>query len=170
MEHELKTMCELLEEHISVQGSLLELSQEKKQVIISGNTERLNEIVQTELKSLARMNSIEKRRTALVAALSKELGVQEGELTVSVLSERAGGTPAGSRLTALQEELTKLLREQADQNNINKKLLETQLEYTDTMLNLIVGPDDPLNNFYGGDGRTTDAEIRKSAGIFDQEI
>lgn len=170
MEQELNMMCELLEEHISVQTTLLELSQEKKQVIISGNTERLNEIVQLELKSLAKMNSIEKRRTALVAALSKKLDIPEAEFTVRALAERAGESPDARRLTVLRGQLSMLLRQQSEQNSLNQKLLETQLEYTDTMLNLIVGPDDPLNNFYGVDGRTTDTEISKGAGIFDQEI
>ena len=60
------------------------------------------------------------------------------------------------RLTMLQKELDGLLKAQEDINRINRTLLETHLEFTNAMLSVIVGSEDPLNNYYNEDGKAVE--------------
>jgi flagellar biosynthesis/type III secretory pathway chaperone len=159
-------LINILEQLKAVFNDSLSLSYEKQEVIVKNRTERLNEIVQREIANLSRINEIEGRRLKAVAALSPRLGLEPKEINFSHLAALAEGREK-ERLLLLQKELTAIFSAQAQLNKSNKKLIETHLEYLETMLNVLLGPADPLNNFYGEDGV---AEKRNRAGLFDQQI
>ena len=159
----------LLVQQKDIQEELLNLSYEKRQVIVRGDTDRLNEIVQIELKSLSKMNILEKKRDAELTALENVLGVPKQEISISFLIEKAN-VEEKNRLITLQRELAGILSAHTQLNKINQDLLNTQLDYTDVMLTEIVGVEDPLNNFYGDDGKTGTEKRRQSTGLFDKQI
>lgn len=164
----LDTILELLERQKKTHEELLGLSYEKRQAIVKSDTGRLNEIVHQELKGLAKMNQHEKRRSALLKDISRTLGIGESEITLSMIIGKADGEKR-DRLIALQKELIELLNSQAEINKQNQELLKLQLDYSDVMLNVFVGSDDPLNNFYSDNGRSGD-DKRQSAGLFDRQV
>jgi flagellar biosynthesis/type III secretory pathway chaperone len=58
-----------------------------------------------------------------------------------------------------------------DRNVLNQELIQTHLEYTDTMIRLMTPEADPLNNFYDSQGRTSDKRLRvNSGGLFNAEF
>lgn len=164
----LTAMIELLEQQRELQESLLDISREKRKAIIESNTDRLNEIVTSELKALHRMNSLEKKRVELIHQIAEGQAVEAQELTVSRLAEIADGEER-ARLLSLRDRLTGLLAEQKQLNAMNRELLEVHMDYTDLMLNLMVGPEDPLNHIYSAGGYANQDE-RKSSGLFDTQI
>lgn len=162
------TIIDLLEQQGDLQEKLLAVSHNKRKAIIESDTVRLNEIVTLELKALHRMNSLEKKRVELIHQIAKSQAVEEAEITVSRLAEMTDGEER-TRLLSLRDRLSKLLHEQKQLNAMNRDLLEVHMDYTDLMLNLIVGPEDPLNHIYGAGGYA-EGDDRKSSGLFDTQI
>lgn len=169
MEQALNTIYELLLEQADVQKKLLDLSQEKRKVIIANDTGRLSEIVQIELKHLSAVKSIEKKREAAVSVVADMMNVPKEEITLSYLAGLVSGE-AQQRYLRIQKELSDVLKSQLEANDLNQKLLETQLDYTNLMLTIMSDTDDTLNNFYGGDGKAANPDMGGSTGFFDHQI
>ena len=158
-------LCALLKEQKSILENLLSLSEEERNVIVGNEPDKLEAIVRRELKELSKLGAIEKRRMALHKTISLEFGLQENNLNVSSIAAKAG---PGERVAikALQHDLTDLITRHAEINAENRELINAHIEYSDIMLNLMVDSEDPLNNFYGGDGKALE-ERKKSTGFFD---
>ena len=167
MRQELKAMYDLLLEQKQVQEGLIKLSYEKRQVILNNDTARLSDIVAQEQKDIVKMNSIDKQRVRLIPGIAGALGVPEAEVTLSVIIDGAGPDER-NEFFLLQKELTSLINSQLELNKMNKDLLEAHLEYADAMLSVIAEPEDPLNNFYGDDGRANND--KKPTGFIDRQI
>lgn len=162
----LSELLELLTEQKTVLENLIRLSGEERQIIIKGEPENLEGVVRAELKELSKLGAIEKKRTALHPAISEELGITGGDITVSAIASSAMPDERES-IRMLQTELTQLIDRHAKLNLENRELLKEHLEYTESVLELLVDPEDPLNNFYGGDGKAVQ-EKKRSTGFFDK--
>jgi flagellar biosynthesis/type III secretory pathway chaperone len=68
-------------------------------------------------------------------------------------------------IVKLQLELVALIEQHSNINMENRELIKAHLEYSEAMLELMVDSEDPLNNFYGGDGRVV-ADRKKTTGFF----
>ena len=165
MRQVLQALCDLLDEQKGVLVSLLGLSYEERGVISSGEAELLEGIVRKQLRELSKLNAIEKKRMALHKDISTEFGIPESGITVSAIAERAGPDER-EEIQKLQAEMMELIDRHAALNAENRELIEAHLEYSETMLNIMVDSEDPLNNFYGGDGRAA-AERKKTTVFFD---
>lgn len=167
MSDRIESLVELLTEYKRVLSDLLELSYEKRKVIIESMTDRLSEIVQTELRALSQIKTLEKQRTELIEAISEANGVAPSELTLSIIAD---GAPKKQEqeLRALHRELSAIASSQMEINAANKALLDAQLEHSEVMLNLMIDSTDPLNNLYTLDG-TTEGEKKITSGYIDRQ-
>ena len=165
MRQSLADLCLLLQEQKEVLGEMLELAKEERQIIISGQSDKLEDVIRLELKQLNKLGAIEKKRLALHITLAGELGIHDDDLTVSTIAERAQPEERDA-IRKLQMELMPLIDEHAKVNMENRELIKAHIEYSETMLELMVGSEDPLNNMYGGDGRAA-PERKKSTGFYD---
>ena len=161
----LADLCDLLDEQKTALEAMLELSQEERGIIISGDAERLEDIVRCQFKELSKLNAIEKKRVAMHKDISAEFGIPAGEITVSAIAARAEPDEREA-IVRLQTELTRLLTRHTDMNMENRELIKAHIEYSDAILNLMVDSEDPLNNFYEGDGKAA-PEKKKATGFFD---
>ena len=158
-------LCALLQEQKAVLVNMLELSKEERQIIINGESDKLENVIRLELRQLNKLGAIEKKRTELHKVIAAEFDIPENELTVSMIAERAQ-TDEHDAIRKLQKELVPLIEEHGNLNKENRKLIETHMEYTETMLELMSESEDPLNNMYGGDGRAAPGR-KKSKGLYD---
>ena len=158
-------LCALLLEQKSVLEIMLGLSREERQIIINGESEKLEDVVRQELRELSKLGAIEKKRIALHKAIAAELGLPEQELTVSAIAECAQPDEREA-IVKLQKELTAIIGQHTLVNTENRELIKAHIEYSETMLDMMVGSEDPLNNFYGGDGKAA-PEKKKTTGFFD---
>ena len=165
MSQVMEDLCALLLEQKLVLGKLLELSLEEREVIIRGESQLLEEIVRTELRELSKLGAAEKKRIALHKSIALEFGLSEKDITVSSIAQRARPDER-EKITALQKELTELIDRHTAINNENRELIKAHMEYSETMLELMVGSEDPLNNFYGIDGKSA-PDKKKTTGFFD---
>ena len=165
MRQTLADLCNLLQEQTIVLGSMLELAKEEREIIIAGDSEKLENVIRFELKELNKLGAIEKKRLALHKIIAEEMGLQDDELTVSKIAEKAQPHER-EEIKALQIVLVPLIEEHASVNMENRELIKAHIEYSETMLELMVGSEDPLNNMYGGDGRAA-PERKKAKGFYD---
>ena len=165
MRQVLHELCNLLGEQKSVLEEMLRLSQEERLVIMGGEAEKLEGIVRLELKELSKLGAIEKKRVALHTAISAEFKLSDGEMNVSAIAERAASDEREA-IRKLQKELTELINKHTALNAENRELIAAHMEYSEMMMELMVDSEDPLNNFYGDDGKAV-PEKKKSTGFFD---
>ena len=154
----------LLLEQRSVLLDMLNLSREERDIIMNCETDKLETVVRLELRELSKLGSIEKKRMALHKAIANAFDLSDNDITVTAIAQRADPDEREA-LINLQTELTELIKQHTDINKENRELIKAHLEYSEAMLELMVDSEDPLNNFYGGDGKMT-AEKRKTTGFF----
>jgi len=164
MRQTLSDLCALLLDQKKVLEGLLELSREERQIIVSGESDKLENVIRLELKELSKLGAIEKNRKELHKVIATEFGLSEQELTVSLIAERAQPEEREA-IRKIQKDLTAIIEEHTAINKENRDLIKAHIEYSETMLELMVGSEDPLNNFYSGDGKA--APDKKATGFFD---
>jgi len=157
-------LIDLLREQKDALSNMLVLSRNERMIIINGETEKLENVVRLEFRELSKLGAIEKRRAALHTVIASEFNLPADNVTVSAIAGRAEPDEREA-ITKLQTELSALIKQHADINMENRELVKAHLEYTEAMLELMVDSEDPLNNFYGGDGRAA-TERRKTTGFF----
>jgi len=166
MRQTLADLCTLLQEQKEVLGNMLELAKEERQIIIDGESDKLENVIRLELKELNKLGAIEKKRLALHKIIAAELGFTGDEdITVSKIADKAGPDEKEA-IKKLQQELMPIIEEHTAINLENRELIKAHLEYSETMLELMVDSEDPLNNMYGGDGKAA-PDRKKSTGFYD---
>jgi len=165
MRSTLVDLCNLLQEQKAVLESMLELAKEERQIIISGESAKLENVIRLELKELNKLGAIEKKRLALHSVIAQELGLQDDEITVSNIADRADPDERDA-IRKLQTELMPIIEEHTAVNMENRELIKAHMEYSETILELMVDSEDPLNNMYGGDGKAA-PDRKKAKGLYD---
>ena len=165
MRQTLTDLCALLQEQKAVLENMLELSKEERQIIINGESDKLENVIRLELRELNKLGAVEKKRRELHKVIAADFSVAEDELTVSKIAEMAQPDERDA-IRKLQKEIMPLIEEHSLLNKENRKLIETHIEYSETMLELMTESEDPLNNMYCGDGRAA-PDRRKSKGFYD---
>ncbi|NLB29256.1 MAG: flagellar protein FlgN, partial [Clostridiales bacterium] len=125
---------------------------QKRGAAIKNDTDELTNIVGEEYLALSQINKLEKQRMELMAGAAETVGKPAKDITVSDLLDHADGRQR-PLLKALREDLLDILTKLKAQNDENRALIETQLEYIGVMLSNIAGSEDPLNNFYDSGGQ-----------------
>jgi len=165
MRQTLSDLCALLREQKEVLSNMLALAKEERQIIISGESDKLEDVIRLELKELNKLGAIEKKRLLLHKVIATELGLQDEDVTVTKIAEKAQPDER-DEIKKLQTELIPLIEEHSAVNMENRELIKAHVEYSETMLELMVGAEDPLNNMYGGDGKAAQ-ERKKATGFYD---
>jgi flagellar biosynthesis/type III secretory pathway chaperone len=165
MRQSLVDLCALLQEQKELLESMLVLAKEERQIIINGESDKLENVIRLELRELNKLGAAERKRIALHKNIAVELFLSDDDITVSRISERAQPEERDA-IRKLQAELLPLIEEHAAINAENRELIKAHLEYSETMLELMVGAEDPLNNMYGGDGKAA-PERKKASGFYD---
>jgi len=164
MRQTLTDLCTLLQEQKEVLGNMLELAKEERRIIIGGESDKLENVIRLELKELNKLGAIEKKRLALHTVIAAELAL-DGEITVSKIAGKAEPEER-TEIEKLQKELMPLIEEHTAVNKENRELIEAHMEYSETMLELMLDSEDPLNNMYGDDGKAS-PDRKKTTGFYD---
>ena len=165
MRQVLTELCDLLIEQKEVLYKLLELSQEEQRILIAGQSDKLEAIVRLELKELSKLGALERKRTALNTSISLELNISCENITITEIAASAQEDEK-ELLLKLQKELLMLVESHTQLNSQNRELIDSHMEYSTAMLEMLSEPDDPLNNIYGGDGRAVADRKKKSSGFY----
>jgi len=158
-------LCSVLQDEKTIVKGLLELAKEERDVIVAGESGKLEAIIKLQIKQLNKLGALEKKRTEINKTISEESSIPESQITITTILETSDPNER-VKLSNLQNQITALIAEHTALNAENRELIKSHIEYSDTMLELMVGAEDPLNNMYGGDGKAA-TERKKSTGFYD---
>jgi len=158
-------LCSILQDEKTIVKGLLELAKEEREVIVAGESGKLEAIIKLQIKQLNKLGALEKKRTEINKTISKESGISESQITITAILETSDPNER-VKLSNLQNQITALIAEHTAINAENRELIKSHVEYSETMIELMVGAEDPLNNMYGGDGKSA-SERKKSTGFYD---
>lgn len=152
-------LLSILEDEYRIYQTLHDLALKKKEVLIEGKVNELDEIVRTEQACIAAVSKLEDEREEWL----KEHEMTGMEDIHEVLENNSDEEKR--QLSDFQERFKKLLQEVADVNEHNQALIEQALEYIEFSINLIGDALTSDNTTY--EKRGTD---QKSSALFDEKI
>lgn len=153
-----------LEKENQIYLEVLELSKNKKKVIIDSKIKELEKITEKEKSFVVTLIKIEEARDKIVNEILKKLGILEIE-NVSDLLKYLDGEQKNS-LTFAKNNLMKTIRDVSEQNDFNKKLLEQSLELIEFNIDVLTTRGDSGLN-YSKDARDEEKEKRS---MFDIKV
>ena len=146
----LEKIQQSLEKLCQIYAAILASSREMQAHIVKGDAQAVGEDVQQQRELMGQLSVEEDTRMQAVAMLAAEMSMPEESLTLSRISELAGGEK-GAGLAKTGAELARMAGEQQAINVQDKDLLELQMEYMNFMIdNFLREPQ--INNIYGNNG------------------
>lgn len=167
MEKSLVDLIGLVEAEKVKYGEMYALSERKRDTIIEGNAEELEPIMMEEKKLSDEIAELEKQRLKMMKEMADELHIGMDDVNVTTMSELVSPELA-QKLKQTQSEFLALLQKQSQINEVNKQLLETQLQYIEFFLESL-SSSDKINNTYAFDGTDAD-EKNQRTGLIDHKI
>ena len=144
---------------------ILRLAYEMRTSIVDADIESLDSLVREEFRALQKLKAAKDRLSNFLSAVSVQLGLKGDAVS---LRDVIGYLSSDERsvVVPLHDGLRAVLCELVEIGGDNRELIESHLENTDAMINLLsmTVEIDPLNNLYGADG-TAPSEKRASSGL-----
>jgi len=165
MRQSLADLYDVLEEQKTVLANMLELALQERQILINSESDKLENVIRLELKELSKLGAIEKKRAELSKKIAAELSLDPSDLSITKITEALHPNEC-VEILEIQKELIKLLDEHTTVNKENRQLIEAHVEYSQMMMEMMVGVEDPLNNMYSGDGRSAESK-KRATGLYD---
>lgn len=132
MQQTMERIADILEEELAIYEELVEISRRLTDVIINGEIEELDEILNMQQTMIMSLGRLEEERAGAASELWRD------DLVMTEIIEKAEGDLA-DRLEKLFEDLLDVVEEQKRLNDINSKLIKTNLEYVEFTLGTLTG-------------------------------
>lgn len=134
----MENLIDVLEKESSEYEGLLELSQRKTPIIVSGNLENLQKITDEEQELVSRISRLEKRRTEVTADIANVLNKDVTTLKLKNLIDMLSGRPVEQKcLAEAHDRLQASVKGLKRVNEQNGELLRNALEMVEFEMNLI---------------------------------
>ncbi|MGI6574705.1 MAG: flagellar protein FlgN [bacterium] len=128
-------LCENMGRQINCYQELLQLAQSKKELLVAGQVQDLNRLLQNEQKLIVHAGRLEADRLQLLIGLAVQLNLAVEEITlghvINALEE-----PAAKQVRELQAKLQVLLTQLQVENELNQRLIRQFLDYVRFSLSL----------------------------------
>lgn len=134
-EHLFEDLAHVLRQEMSCYEKLLNLLRWEKEFLVAGDPEALSEQVKQKETLSLEVKVLEEARLGLMRKIGGHLGIEDGELTCSALTQLAPPSSAPF-YEALLARFKQLIGEVAEVNKQNGVLLEGSLHYTRSLLTL----------------------------------
>lgn len=134
----MENLIEVLEQESSEYEGLLELSQKKTPIIVSGDLEKLQKITDDEQELVSRIANLEKKRTEVMNDIANVINRDVNTLMLANLIEMLATRPwEQSRLASVHDRLKTAVRGLVRVNEQNRELLQNSLEMVSFEMNLL---------------------------------
>ena len=158
-------MISIIREEMKIYNELLSLSKDKTDIIVKGKVNELDNMVKVEQEHIVQLGGLEGQREEIVDKIAKQINISPSELTMSKLVERLDQYQA-QELKKYQLNLSSILSELKELNDLNSKLVKNSLEFIDFSINSMAGTAETGNN-YGYNGQVNDQRKRN---LFDMKL
>ncbi|WP_176483813.1 flagellar protein FlgN [Bacillus sp. FJAT-45066] len=121
----------LLEKILTLHQRLLEQAVTKAELIKSGNPDELQSLLKEEQKLVQAIGQLETERLKLMP---------NADGTITTLIESTSGSNT-NKLAQLKDELTSIVLQLKEQNELNQQLLQQSLQFINVTMNALQGPE-----------------------------
>jgi flagellar biosynthesis/type III secretory pathway chaperone len=133
----IQVMEELNEHHLH----LLEFAEQKKQVLIQNEVEKLNQIVNKENQWIKKVTQCDQRRVMIIGEFLISKGYRpNAAITISDLIKLIFNAGEKQQIIDLQKKILQTIDQLKERNRLNQTLIEQSLMFIDYSLDLIIGP------------------------------
>lgn len=146
----IKALLELMVREKHIYTALLSLAEEKKNVLIRNDTDRLRVMLNQEEQATRDIRSIGEEKASILALVSQELSVPANP-SLSQIIQASDDPEEKQALADFQQEIWDVINPLRVANDINQQLIETHLQYASFSLELLT-QNEPAGNLYGQDG------------------
>jgi flagellar biosynthesis/type III secretory pathway chaperone len=154
-------------EEKKVYEELLSIADEKKKALIKNDTERMDEFVKLEKKAMKDARALNSKTIEILDAIAHAHQLDHNPDLSEIISLIQEEEERES-IRRMQAEFQQTIQDLMTRNELNQRLIETQLEYMAFCLELFT-QGDPMGEMYGYDGHVSeDHMVRK--GLLDQEV
>lgn len=167
IDKEVNAVIEILKKEYCLYKDMLELSKSKKKIIVEGKVAELDKIVKLEQDMIFNIGQLERKREEEVTRLSKILGINGTQLTISELTKVLQQS-LKEELEDIQNKLQQTFSELKTVNDVNGQLIQQSLEYIDYSINLASGAGMETGSLYEDIGRNKSKQSKKN--IFDTKV
>jgi flagellar biosynthesis/type III secretory pathway chaperone len=115
---------------------IVEISQKKKQALISADVEELDRLIKQEEALILQIGKQEIARNQITLDLASVYGLSAKEFTLAKAKE-LGGAEVAAQLQVVENELTSIIGDLAPLNKTNSELIQQSLNYVNYSLNLL---------------------------------
>ncbi len=134
----MENLIDVLNRESSEYKGLLELSEKKTSIIVSGNLENLQKITDEEQELVSRIANLEKKRVEVTADIANVLNKDVATLKLKNLIDMLSSRPAeAAALAKVHDELQGTVKILQRVNEQNRELLANALEMVEFEMNLM---------------------------------
>lgn len=134
----MENLMDVLEKENAEYEKLLELSMKKTPIIVDGNVDKLQEIMDEEADVLNRVNHFDNLRSVAMQDIANVLNRDVENLKLLDLVEMLQQRPEeANRLSDIREKLQVTMKNMVRVNNQNKELLKNALELVEFDMNVM---------------------------------
>lgn len=134
----MENLIEVLEQESCEYEGLLDLSQKKTPIIVSGDLEQLQKITDDEQELVTIINNLEKKRTEVIADIANVLNRDVNTLKLANLIDMLSARPAEqAKLASAHDRLQTSVRGLKRTNEQNRELLANALEMVEFEMSLL---------------------------------
>lgn len=149
----------LLGEMVSLYEAILELSRQKRDILIAVKPQDLEAVTKQEELLILQVGKLDAARGKLLQQLAAAGGVAAQELTLPKIKELAG-PEAGERLDKIAAEFERIMAELAPVNKLNAELIQQALGFVNYNINLLT--QSSAGPTYAPQGKNTqETQLRK---------
>lgn len=148
---------------VDLHQQLINISEQKTDLIKEGKVEKLQEKILQERKLVLQLEQYEKERQALVESwfISKDLTTED--MTISSILLNLDNEKQQNKLASVATELTEAITHLKRSEQLNRELLEQSMQFVQMSLHLLSPTLEQMN--YG----KKDAELDRGRSVFDSK-
>lgn len=162
----LNMLIEVLSDLYKSQVEMLELAKHKKQVLVNGDIDELNKIIQREASWIKMISKLEDDRMLVVQQFIHEEGYSSVEMTMFDLINVLKSPTEKEQLLNLQRKLSDTISEIHQLNDLNTELIEQSLNYISHSIELVTAEPKQSYTYSNPSMKNTSGSRR---GIFDKK-
>ncbi|OCT13148.1 hypothetical protein A8709_20605 [Paenibacillus pectinilyticus] len=139
----IQELIHIMEQLLETHESLLVLSEEKTQLLVKNDVEKLNLIVNKESKLVRKVVELDQQRLLEISNYLISRGYNPNpKITVSDLIKLIFKAEEKQALLQAHNRLMPVLRQLHDVNKTNQQLINQSLSFIDYTIDLVLGPSD----------------------------
>lgn len=129
-------LFQVLDEQSKAYQDLLDVSKSKKNVLIEGKVQELENITKLEQTFILKMGSLESELDKVVGELVKEYDINDKNINVSIILKYLNGDEK-TKLEKQRDQIINTIKELDHTNKLNSQLIKSSLDYINFSVNLI---------------------------------